>query len=408
MSTIYHPAPYPATGSYADGFHPVAFQFAKHLQDGAEIGANFAVYHRGRLVVDLAGGIADTDTKRPFQRDTRLVVFSVTKGFAAMALNLLADRGFLEWDAPVSKYWPEFAENGKSQITLRSLFSHTAGLAVLDTQLTIEECLHSSERVRRALEDQTPHTPAIQAYHAVTFGLLAREVFERIASESMGKFLRRELFEPLGSDVHLGTPAELDELFAKLYPPSTPTRLVNGLYAALFQGKSTDGRMARAVLARESLVRRAFQSPSMGPRGILAFNELPVRRAELPWASATASALGIARAYLPFALGGSFEGRRYLRQETLDPLSAREGWSEQDGVLQKPLGWNRGFLKEDDNVFGPNREGFGHAGMGGALGWCDPKAQITVGYVMNRMDWRVRSPRALALTKALYASPALR
>jgi len=408
MSAIYHPAPYPATGSYADGFHPVAFQFAKHLLDGDEIGASFAVYHRGRLVVDLAGGLADTDTKRPFQRDTRLVVFSVTKGFAAMALNLLADRGLLEWDAPVSKYWPEFAKNGKAQITLRTLFSHNAGLAAIDTRLTIEECLYQSERFRRALEDQTPQSPAIQAYHAITFGMLAREVFERIASESMGTFLRRELFEPLGSDVHLGTPAELDHLFATLYPPSPRTRLKNGLFAAIFQGSSTDGRMARSVLGGESLTRKAFQNPSMGPRGILAFNDIPVRRAELPWASATASANGVARAYLPFALGGSFEGRRYLRQETLDPLSARDGWSDRDGVLQKPLGWNRGFLKEDDNVFGPNREAFGHAGMGGALGWCDPKAEITIGYVMNRMDWRVRSPRALALTKALYASPALR
>ncbi len=408
MPSLTHPAPFPATGSYAEGFHPVAFQFAKHLQNGDEIGASLAVYHRGTLVVDLAGGFADTETGRPFQHNTRIVVFSVTKGFAAMALNLLADRGLLEWDAPVSTYWPEFAKHEKSRITLRSVFSHNAGLAALDTALTLDDCLHHPERVRRALEEQTPQSPAAQAYHAITFGMLAREVFERVASESMGAFLRRELFEPLGSDVHLGTPAALDPLFATLYPPSPRTRIQNGLFAALFNPKSTDGRLARSVLARESLARRAFQYPSMGPRGILALNDIPIRRSELAWVSATASANGVARAYLPFALGGAFEGRRYLQDETLHHLSTRDGWSDRDGVLQKPLGWNRGFLKEDDNVFGPNREGFGHAGMGGALGWCDPKAQITIGYVMNRMDWRIRSPRALALTKTLYSSPALR
>jgi len=408
MDSLAHPAPFPATGSYADGFHPVAFQFAKHLQNGDEIGASLAVYHRGSLVVNLAGGLADTATRKPFRHDTRIVVFSVTKGFAAMALNMLADRGKLDWDAPVATYWPQFGRNGKASITLRSLFSHNAGLAALDTPLTLDDCLHHPERVRLALEEQRPQSPAIQAYHGITFGMFASEVFERIASESMGTFLRRELFEPLGSDVYLGTPASLDPLFATLYSPSHRERVQKGLLEALFHPHSMDGRMVRSVLSRESLARRAFQNPSIGARGVLVYNDIPVRRAELAWASATASANGIARAYLPFALGGSFEGRRYLKEESLRPLYTREGWSERDGILQKPLGWNRGFLKEDDLVFGPNREAFGHAGMGGALGWCDPKAEISLGYVLNKMDWRIRSPRAHALTKTLYACPALR
>lgn len=394
-------APWPATGGYADGFRPVAKQFAKQLAEGQEIGANLAIYHHGRLVVDLAGGLADVKTRRPFERDTRLVVFSVTKGFAAMALHLLADRGLLDWEAPAASYWPAFAKNGKGTLTLRTLFSHRGGLAALDTPLTLDDCLHRPERVRQALEEQRPHEPAEQAYHGVTFGMLAAELFERIAGEKMGGFLRRELFAPLGSDAHLGTPPELDGLFATLYPPHVGKRLAKGLFTALVRPDTPDGRLARSVLSRSSLPRAVFQSPSLGKRGVLAYNDLPVRRAELPWGSATASAKGVARAYLPWSLGGSYDGRRYVQSETVSLLRERDGWSERDAVLQRPLGWNRGFLKEEAGVFAAHEAGFGHAGMGGALGWCDPDAELALGYVMNRMDWRIRSPRALALCRAL-------
>jgi CubicO group peptidase (beta-lactamase class C family) len=133
-----------------------------------------------------------------------------------------------------------------------------------------------------------------------------------------------------------------------------------------------------------------------------------VRRAQLAWASATASAHGLARAYLPFAAGGAALGRRFVRAATLAPIHARQSWSERDRVLQKPIGWSQGFLKEESHLFAPNPESFGHAGMGGALGWCDPVADLTIGYAMNRLDWRVRSPRALALCRALYACEPVR
>jgi CubicO group peptidase (beta-lactamase class C family) len=127
-----------------------------------------------------------------------------------------------------------------------------------------------------------------------------------------------------------------------------------------------------------------------------------VRRAALAWASATASARGLARAYVPWSVGGAWEGRQWVKPETIAPLLPRQGWAAPDRVLGKPLGWSQGFLKEETTVFSPNPESFGHSGIGGTLGWCDPKAQLAIGYVMNRSDWRVRSPRALALCKALY------
>jgi len=105
---------------------------------------------------------------------------------------------------------------------------------------------------------------------------------------------------------------------------------------------------------------------------------------------------------LSFAGGGEHAGRRYLREATIAPVYPRQGWAERDRVIQKPMGWAQGFLKEERHLFSPNPESFGHAGMGGALGWADPIDGLAFGYVMNKMDWRVRSPRCVALCRALY------
>jgi CubicO group peptidase (beta-lactamase class C family) len=338
-------------------------------------------------------------------------VFSVTKGLAAMALNLLADRARLDWDAPVSTYWAGFGRDGKEGMSLRTLFNHRGGLLALTEPLTMDDCLlpARADRLLGALERQRPawSPGASQGYHAVTFGMYAREVFERIAGETLGTFLRRELFDPLDSDVRLGTPPEDDAAVATLYPPPVSQRVM-GMLTAAIHGDSTEARVARQLVARDSPVRGAFGNPRVGLAGMASYNEVPVRRAELAWASATATARGLSRAYLPFASGGVAGGRTYLRAATLSPVHERQSWSERDLVLQKPIGWSQGFLKEETHLFSPHRESFGHAGMGGALGWCDPVSETTFGYVMNRLDWRVRSPRAIALCRALYDCEPLR
>jgi len=396
----------PARGFYADGFEPVARCFASQLERGEEVGASFSVYHRGEQVVDLWGGTADVDARRPWERDTRIVVFSVTKGFAAMAMHLLADRGAFDWDEPVEKHWPGFGTAGKQAITIRTLLNHRGALPYLDVPLTLDQCCESAsaDKVLKALEAQKPAwaPQEKQAYHALTFGLYVAELFQRIAGEPLGSFLRRELFEPLGSDVMLGTPASEDAKIAALYSPSVGRRLTRMAAAAAWAPDSTESRVARAVMRPTSTPRRAFGNPSPGKRSVLAYNDVKARRAELAWASATASADGVARAYLPFAGAGSYGGKRYLRAETLWPVYERQSWSSCDETLNKPLGWSQGFLKEERHLFSPNPESYGHAGMGGGLGWCDPVADLAIGYVMNHMDWRVRSPRILGLCRSLY------
>jgi len=405
-----NPAPTPAQGTYADGFERVARCFANQIEKD-EVGASLAVYRKGECVVDLWGGKADVASDRPWVRDTRIVLFSVTKGFAAMAFHLLADRGLLDWDARVADYWPGFAQNGKEEMTVGTLLGHRGGLPFIDVPLTIEDVTEPSlyPNLVKAMEQQQPawEPEKGQGYHAITFGMYARELFERVAGESMGTFLRREIFEPLGSDVNLGTPESEDGFMATLYPPATPSRVLNMVSTAALLPSSTEAHVFKQFLTRGSTMRQAFLNPHLPGSDMTAYNKPPMRRSELAWASSTGSAQGVARAYLPFSLGGKFDGKRFLKATTLEPAYKRQGWSDHDLVLQKPLGWSNGFLKEERHLFSPNPESFGHAGMGGALGWADPVDQISFGYAMNKMDWHVRSPRAVALCHALYECDAI-
>jgi CubicO group peptidase (beta-lactamase class C family) len=393
----------PVQGQVAAGFEPLAEQFSRAFAHGLETGASLCVYHRGERVVDLWGGLADTASGTPWTADSLIVVFSATKGLAAMALNLAAQRGAFEWDAPVARYWPAFGQSGKERITVRQLFNHRAGLAGISTPLSLAQLCDPAQAttVRAALETQAPawETDTQQGYHGLSYGMYASLFFEQVCAEPLSTFLHREYLDPLGADVFMGTPPAQDHRVATLYPGSTAARVGNMVWAAL-RGGSTETHVARSFLSGGH-ARQAFMNPPT-PGGLGIYNQPPVRRHCLAWASATATARGLALAYVPWSLGGQWQGRRFVEQETITPLLQRQGWSERDRVLGKPLGWAQGFLKEDDGVFSPNRASFGHPGMGGALGWCDPQAQLAFAYTMNRCDWRIRSPRAMALCEALY------
>lgn len=400
------------TGYVAPGYEPVKACFERQFGAGRHIGAGFSVWRQGVCVVDLWGGWADRASQRPWTRDTRLVVFSVTKGFVAMGFQLLLDRGMIDWAARVTEYWPEFGQAGKSDVTVGMLLNHQAGLAHVDRAVSLQDCIDPSQRdrVRRLLERQRPAwAPGTsQGYHALTFGLYARELFERVTGEDIGVFLERELFRPTGSDVRLGTPEAFDAKTATLYPPSHGERIGGMLRTSLCSPHSEDARILRNFLQPVSSCRAALMNPRTPRNDVRAYNTLDVRRQPLAWASATGSAQGIARVYQPFACGGTLGSVSLLRPETLAPLYVRQSWSERDRVLQKPIGWSGGFVKEDAGVFSPNLSSFGHPGMGGALGWADPTTGVSVGYVPNRMDWRVRSRRAMELMRSLYACDALR
>ena len=390
-------------GESAPGFEPVQQVFADSLRRGEEWGGGVCVWHAGQVVVDLWGGDADRARGLPWTRDTLTTIFSSTKGLVALAFLMLADRGRLDYDAPVARYWPELAAHGKGAITVRMLLDHRAGLVARDAPLTLDQLEHHPDEVARLLAAQAPRwEPGTdQGYHAITFGLYAAELFRRVACESLGTFLAREVARPLGADVYLGLPPELEHRVAHNHPATWSERLLRIVPKLLFDPRR-DGRVYRQV-AFGGDAAHAFGNPrELGPRGIENFNSPRVHRLELPWGNGIASARGLCRVYAALANGGSLDGVTLVRPAALAPLAARESWSERDRVLRKPLGWTQGFLKEERGMFSPNPASFGHPGAGGALGWCDPGARLAIGYVTCKMDHRVRSRRARALAAATY------
>lgn len=400
-------APSPAVtervhGEVQPGFEAVRAAFAAGLVQGEEWGAGLCVWHEGRVVVDLWGGLADREASRPWEANTMVNLFSVTKGLAALCFLLLHDRGKLDYDAPVTEHWPELAAGHGPPLSIRDLLNHRAGLIAATEPFSLDDLEQRPRWVEDRLAAEAPAWPPgeDQGYHAITWGLYAQGLFRRIAGESLGRFLDREIRQPLDLDLYLGLPSELEPKVATTYPVTTSERLMLVLPKLLFH-QGTDGRVYRQVgLGREAA--RAVAHPAeLGPRGLHRFNSHRVRAMELPWANAIGSARALCQLYALLAAGGRLEGRQLLREESLRPLEPAQSWSERDRILQKPVGWSQGFLKERAGVFSPTSAGFGHAGAGGALGWCDPRARLAIGYAPNKMDHRIRSRRALRLCAAI-------
>ena len=321
----------------------------------------------------------------------------------ALGLLMLADRGQLDYDAAVARYWPEFAQGGKEKITVRQLMNHCSGLSAVDAPLTLDS-LGDSAQVSTALEQQVPlwAPGSAQGYGAVSLGLYGKELFSRIAGCSLGTFLAREVCGPLGADMFLGLPSELDHRVAKLYPSSTRVRLTKVL-PIMIKNKGVEGRIYRAFLRSSSATHRAFANPqALGLRGLQNFNLTAVHRMELPWCNGIGNARGLSRIYSALAAGGTIDGVTLCQPESLTPVHDRQSFVECDRVLLKPLGFSQGFVKEELHLFSPHVESFGHPGAGGSVGFADPKMKLGFSYASNAMDYHLRSPRALALCHSVY------
>lgn len=400
-------APPPIAGEVAPGFEPVAQAFRDNFARRGEVGASVCVFHDGRKVVDLWGGWADAEARRPWERDTVALLFSATKGLAAMTVLALAEAGLVDYDAPVARYWPELAAAGKGGITVRTLMNHRAGLHAIERPLTLAD-LASPERVAPALEAQRPlwEPGGDQGYHAVSYGLYVGELVRRLTGQRLGLTFADRIARPLGlaDDLWIGTPESAEPRVARLYPVDTTTR-VTQIAPRLVTGLTHEGRVYRAFARRASDTARAFANPAeLGPRHIARYGTRAVRALDLPWCNGVGNARGLATAYAGLIGAGGPGLPRLASDAALAPLFARQSWTAMDRVLLKPLGFSQGFLKEEPHLFSSRLDSFGHAGAGGILGWAVPSARLAIGYVMNRMDFHIRSPRALALAHAVEAS----
>lgn len=360
----------PIGGTTDPHFAAVRDAFAQNFADYPEVGAALAVTVDGKLVVDLWGGYVDPDHSAPWQRDTLVNVYSTSKGLGALCAHILVDRGQLDLDAPVASYWPEFAQQGKAQIPVRWLLSHRAGLPAIDKALP-REAMFDWDTMTAALAAQKPWWEPGQShgYHALTYSWLVGEVIRRAAGKSVGAFFRDEVAKPLGLDAHIGVGPELDARIADLIPSPPPLPGEVDPLAAIFEDPT-------------SMPYKAFNNPPLGRRTA---NTRDWRAAEMVAANAHANAWSLACMYAALANGGELDGVRLLSRSAIDAARVEQSRGD-DQVLHLESRFGLGFMMPAGmRYFSDNPRAFGHSGMGGSLGFADPEARLSVGYVMNQM-----------------------
>jgi CubicO group peptidase (beta-lactamase class C family) len=373
-------------------FERVRAAFAENFEKRGEYGAAVAVTIDGRQVIDLWGGHADKERTKPWRRDSIVNVFSTTKGLTAICAHRLVDKGLLDLDAQVTRYWPEFAKGGKDKIPVRQLLNHRAGLPALRRKLQ-KENFYDWDFMARALAEEEPWwTPgARHGYHAITFGWLVGEVIRRITGKSVGAYFRDEIVKPLGIDCHIGLDARDDARCGQMMqsPPPPPGEVNLFDYAA----KNP-----------ESATAKVFLNPSDGLRSSV-INSREWRGAEIPAANGHSDARALARLYGAIARGGEVDGVCVLAPEAIRRCHTEES-NGPDEVLLINTRFSTGFmLTQPQDKWGPNPHTFGHPGAGGSLGFADPDAKIGFGYVMNKMGpGIIIDPRARALFDAFYES----
>ena len=361
------------------GFEGVARLFGRQLRRTTG-GAAVAVYFRGELVVDLWGGRRRAD--EPWVQDTLAMCFSTTKGATSAALHLLADRGQLDYDAPVAEYWPQFAQAGKETVTVRHVLTHSAGLHRMrtlvdsaDRMLDWEYMVGALERAEPAYEPGTRH-----GYHALTYGWLAGELIRRVSGRPIARFVDEELARPLGLDgLYVGCPPEQRGRIAPLAPMAAPVGRRLGLQPGAVMGGPV-GRIP-AMLGLPVSPRRFVNA--LLPRGIEDVLWGPeVMDAEIPAANGFFTARSLAKLYALLAGGGEVGGVRLLSPETVRRIGVVHARGP-DLVLVLPMGWRLGYHRAF-TTRGAVRGAFGHFGFGGSGGWADPRHNLAVAMVCNR------------------------
>ncbi|MBK8199025.1 MAG: beta-lactamase family protein [Acidobacteria bacterium] len=371
-------------GFVDDRFAPVKEAFESNFTSGQENGAGFCMTVDGKTVVDIWGGYADEAQTRPWERDTIVNVYSTTKTMTALTALYLADKGALDFAAPVSKYWPEFAANGKADVTVAHLMSHSAGLSGWKEPL-VREDLYDWEKATSLLAAQAPYWKPGTApgYHAMTQGYLVGEVIRRVAGDTVGTVFRKQIAEPLGADFHIGLPSTEDHRVADLTPPPPG--------AGLGQGTT------------DELVANMSNNPPLNP---LDTRTRAWRGAEIPAAGGTGNARSVALVQSLLANGGAMSGKQILSEG-----GCRKALELQiegtDLILGIPVRYGLGFGLSGGMVPFPNPNTIYWGGYGGSLVVSDMDARATYAYAMNKMaPTTTGDMRAFAILMAAWGAMA--
>ncbi|HEY0764609.1 MAG TPA: serine hydrolase domain-containing protein [Pyrinomonadaceae bacterium] len=381
-------------GFVTPGFEAVRDAFAENFSRRREVGAACCVYHKGEKVVDLWGGVRNKATGEPWEQDTMALVYSATKGLAAMTLAVAHSRGWLDYDERICRYWPEFAQNGKEKITVRQLLAHQAGLFALDTPLD-RSLVADLDRLADVLARQKPawEPGTRQAYHAVTIGFYEGELLRRIDPQhrSLGQFFQDEIATPLRLDFYIRLPESIPD--SRLAPLVDP-----GFFEMMFGFPLL---LTPAVWNPQSNIRRALLGSELAHDRQCIYP----RNLEIPAGGGVGTARALARAYSVFATGGK---ELALRPETLQQLMAPAVPATQgfyDECMKSEVQFSLGFMKPNPGFPFGNPSSFGGPGAGGSLGFADPVAKIGYGYIPNRKSVALGGdPRDVALRRALYSA----
>lgn len=376
-------------GHCAPGFEPLRGALAEILAAGSEVGAALAVYVDTHAVVDLWGGHEDAAKTRPWRADTIVNLYSIGKAVAAVCALRLVDAGALDLDAPVSRYWPEFAQAGKAQLPVRFLLTHQAGLPAIAPTLPPGAVLQWDAMIE-ALAAQAPWWPPGErhGYHVNTQGFLLGEVIRRISGKTLGTYLRDEIAGPAGIDFFIGFGPELDGRCADMVPPP-PSPEADELTRQL---SADPASLSGLALMRVYAYRNP---PEMSGMGII--NTRRWRAAEVPSTNGHGNARAVARFYSALAGDGALDGVQILTPEIIAKAIGEQVYAD-DVVLQRPTRFGLGFqLTQAERRLGPNPRAFGHFGAGGSLGFADPDARLAFGYAMNqgRAGWQHKHVRHL-------------
>jgi len=382
-------------GQVRPGFEAVRHAFAENFSRRHELGGACSVYLRGEKVVDLWGGVRNKATGEPWLEDTMVLVYSTTKGLAAMTLALAHSRGWLDYEERVATYWPEFAQHGKETITVRQLLAHQAGLFAFDEPVD-RATVADLDRLAGVMARQKPawEPGTRQGYHGLTIGFYEGELIRRVDPQhrSLGEFFQDEIATPLGLDFYIRLPESIPN-----------SRLAHLAKRRLARPRGVPIRLVFTALSHRSNIYRAL-AVNPGSEIVRDEQRVSARNLEVPAGGGVGTARAIARAYGVFATGGRELG---LRPETLAALSAPptpppHGFH--DECLLADARYSLGFIKPSPLWTFGTEHSFGALGAGGSMGYADPEAGIGYGYVTSQMGTSLPGdPRDVALREALHS-----
>jgi len=389
-------------GTCKPGFERVAEAFEKNFSERGELGASVCLTVGGETVVDLWGGLADPKTGKAWTRDTVGIVFSCTKGATALCAHVLASRGKLDIDAPVTELWPEFGQHGKEQVTTRMMLDHSSAVPALREKVKDDGPYDWSYMTERLAAEEPFWKPGTRnGYHGFTFGWTVGEMVRRASGKSLGAFFQDEIAKPLGLDFWIGLPEAIEPRVAPILP-----------FAYTREQAVTP--FLRDLADRQSIASLFFMNVGAWRTG--GANTRAGHAAEIGAANGITNARGLAGMYAPLAMGGG----KLVDAKTLTCMGEVSMATHDDATLRIPTRFALGFMKSMDNrwrsvgaeIFGPDVDSaimgsaaFGHVGAGGSLGFADPAAGLSFGYTMNQMGpGLLMNARGQSLVDAAYLS----